>query len=177
MANRTLEVEIGLARPDERQEIWELFQRTYLDTYVNEKAGITKEKLTDFLATDGAYFPKNWRQYLLSPSKERTVYVAKHEDRIVGMVAPVFVDGKYRITALYVAPEMQHEGVGTKLMRTALDHHGDVDVHIGVASYLIDKLRPFYESFGFRPREPDTLKVYPPDPISYIEMIRPATTD
>ncbi|HYH35922.1 MAG TPA: GNAT family N-acetyltransferase, partial [Candidatus Saccharimonadales bacterium] len=167
----------GLARPEERLEIWELYKRTYLDTYVNEKAGITKEKLTNFLEMDGVYFPKNWQEYLEAPSKERTVYVAKHEGKIVGMVAPVFVNGKHRITALYVAPEVQDLGIGTKLMKKALSHHGKVDIYIGIASYLIGQLQHFYEPFGFRVINPNELKMYPPDPISYCEMVRQAPTD
>jgi len=166
-------VEVSLARPDERAELWDLYQRTFLDAYVNDKAGITREMLLEFLATDTVYFPKNWQPYLEHPSKKRTVYVARHDGKIVGMVAPVLVEGRHRITGLYVAPAAQHMGIGTELMRKALAHHGNVDVYIGIASH-VKGLEKFYKPFGFKVAEPGKLRRYPPDPISYIDMIRPA---
>ena len=171
----SLEVEIGLARPHDLDALWALYQRTYFDAYVDDQAGITKKVLEDFLAADSPYFPKNWQKYLEAPSKKRTVYVARHEGQIVGMVSPVFVDGKHRITALYVAPEMQGLGIGTKLMKAALDHHGNVDIYIGVASH-VERLQQFYGPFGFKVVDHNRLMTYPPDPMSYIDMIRPAVS-
>jgi ribosomal protein S18 acetylase RimI-like enzyme len=170
------DVQIGLAKPEERPGIWELYQRTYLDTYVDEKAGITRKQLVSFLATDQSWFPKNWQKDLTTPSKKRIVYVARHEGKIIGMIAPVFVDGKHRITALYVAPEVQHTGIGTRLMEAALAHHGNVDVYIGIGAHVYEETHLFYEPFGFKAINPSRRKTYPPDPMSYIEMTRPAPT-
>lgn len=172
----TMDVEIGLARPEDRERLWELYRETALDAYVDEAAGISRQALTDFLKTDSTYFPKNWQKDLRSPGKHRTVYVAKNQGKIVGMVAPVFVDGNYRITGLYVDPAAQHMGVGTKLMETALAYIGSADVYIGVASHL-KHLPDFYEPFGFRVIDSGKTRQHPPDPISYVEMLRPAPTD
>lgn len=173
MAKQDLEIEVGSARPEEWLEIWKLYKQTYLDTYIEEKAGLTKKKLADFLESDSSYLPRNWPKSLEFPRKERTVYVARHKGEVVGMVVPIFVDDKHRITALYVTPELQGMGIGTHLMRKALSHHGSVDVYIGIASHIIGQVQPFYESFGFRLIQPSTLKTYPSDPMAYIEMLRP----
>jgi ribosomal protein S18 acetylase RimI-like enzyme len=173
---KTLDVEVGLARPEELADIWELYRRTYLDTYIDEKAGITKQRLMDFLATDSPWFPKNWQRDLEGRSKTRTVYVARHQGKVVGLVAPIIVDNKRRITALYVAPEVQGMRIGTKLMKVALSCHGNFDVYVGIASH-IKQLQKFYEHFGFKVVDPNRRMQYPPDPMSYIEMIRLATID
>lgn len=170
---KEMDVRIGLAKPEEISEIWGLFKRTYIDAYVDDTAGITKAKLLDFLSGDSPYFPKNWKKYLEHPTTTRTVYVARNNGKIVGMISPVYVDGRHRITGLYVDPEAQDMGVGTKLMEKALSHYGDVDIYIGIASH-VRQLQHFYEHFGFKVIDPNDLKRYPPDPMSYFEMVRPA---
>lgn len=167
------DIKIELARPEDVDALWNLYQRTVLNAYVDEKAGITETKLKNFLGGDTPYFPKYWEPYLEKPSKERTVYVARHGGEIVGMVSPAFVNGHNRLTALYVAPEAQEMGIGTKLMETALKHYGNTEIRIGVA-YHIEWLPHFYESFGFEAVKPRTVTKYPHDPISYLEMVRPA---
>jgi hypothetical protein len=62
-------------------------------------------------------------------------------------------------------------------MEKALAHQGNVDVYLGIASHLVHTLQHFYEPFGFTVINPKKLKRYPPDPMAYVEMIRPAATD
>jgi ribosomal protein S18 acetylase RimI-like enzyme len=67
----------------------------------------------------------------------------------VGYIAPSFMEGQWRIGALYVLPEAQGKSVGSLLLKAALDWYNDKhDVYLHVAEYN-SKAISFYQKFGF----------------------------
>jgi GNAT superfamily N-acetyltransferase len=171
-------VEVELARPEDAEAISELLRTTWMATYPNAEAGITEEDIR--LRTEGEHgerIPKNiqrWRESIETTDGSRAVFVARENVKVVGVGAPGIIDGKRRIGALYVLPNMQGKGVGSQLMEKALAWHGmDEDIYLAVASYNQNAIN-FYKRFGFVETDTpivDEGNVYGDTRIPEIEMV------
>lgn len=169
------------ARPEDAESVSELLRRTWLATYPNAEAGITEEDIR--LRTDGQHgerIPQNiehWRKSIETTDGSKAVFVARVNDKVVGVAAPNSIDGRRALGALYVLPEVQGKGVGSKLMQRALEWHGDKeDIYLNVASYNQSAI-DFYVRFGFRQTDTpvvDEGNVYGNTLIPEIEMVRRA---
>jgi ribosomal protein S18 acetylase RimI-like enzyme len=174
-------IAIERAEPEDAEAISELLRITWMATYPNAEAGITKEDIR--LRTEGKHgerIPqniKNWRKRIETNDGSVAVFVARRHGKIVGMVAPGFIDSRRRIGALYVLPDMQGKGVGGKLMKKALEWHGDKeDIWLNVASYNQNAIN-FYKRFGFKQTNTSIMdqgNVYGNTHIPEIELVRRA---
>jgi ribosomal protein S18 acetylase RimI-like enzyme len=162
------------------EAICELLRQTWLDTYPNDQAGITRKDILLRLEGErGERIPQGlerWRNNINSTDGSVTVYVARTGvgGKVVGFTAPSIVDGQRRLDALYVLPETQGIGVGGKLIRKALEWLGtDQDIYLAVASYNQNAIN-FYKKFGFEPTNrpiEDEGDVYAGKQIPEIEMV------
>ena len=84
------------------------------------------------------------------------VFVAKEENRIIGAVRLVFEHGVLVMRTLNVAEENQQKGVGIYLVRTLISEVA------GRRCYCLayPHLKGFYEQFGFKQVEPETLPTF-----------------
>ncbi len=90
--------------------------------------------------------------------REDLFFLAEIRDRLVGFlqlgaarIADAPARGAMEIRRLYVLGHFQNEGIGSKLMRTTLDHlasHGDPDIYLDVWAENEGAQR-FYRRFGF----------------------------
>ena len=87
---------------------------------------------------NGEYVPRRIAYLKEQLAKENdtgeTTFVAKIDGRVVGFINPrIDEQGHRRVGAIYVSPESQGEGVGSKLMKYALDCYGsDKDIYLEV---------------------------------------------
>ncbi len=172
-------ITIEKAVPEDAEAVSDLLRRTWMATYPNEAAGITKEDIR--LRTEGAdgeRIPQNiekWRNIIATQDGTAAMYIARSNGVVVGMVNPTIIDGRRRVGALYVSPEMQGKGIGSKLMAKMLEWHGDhVDIYLNAASYNRNAIN-FYKKFGFVQSDTaieDTGNVYGGKQIPEIEMVR-----
>lgn len=145
---------ICIATPDDAEEIRRVHAGTWLATYPNPDfhvsykgillrvEGINGEKIAQRIET--------WRKQISSAGQDHAVFVAREQGRIAGFTAPAIQNGQRRIGALYVSPEAQGRGFGTKLLCRALDWHGDEDdVYVHVAEYNTKAIE-FYCKSGFK---------------------------
>ena len=156
---------------------------TWLDTYPNEEAGITREDIRVRVEGEhGELIPQKierWKKGIESTDGSRKVFVARVDGKVAGFAAPGFIDGQRRIGAIYVLPEAQGKGVGSSLMQQALTwHEHDEDVYLHVASYNNSAI-DFYKRFGFKETgkdvTDDAAKLKGDKEIPEIEMVLKAT--
>jgi ribosomal protein S18 acetylase RimI-like enzyme len=171
---------IEQAKPEDAEAICSVLGKTWFDTYPNAEAGITREDIR--LRVEGERGERiqpnieRWRNTITTSNDSHTVYVARIDDRVVGMAAPSFIGGMRRVGALYVLPEVQGKGVGSALMQKVLEWHGTGEtLYLAVASYN-QKAIDFYERFGFKQTRSieDEGDVYGGKQIPEVEMVRQA---
>lgn len=173
-------VEIERAVPDDAEIICDIRDRAWIDAYPNAELGITAKDIEiNAKGLNGEFVPRRiayLKEKLGTPNRaDGATFVAKIDGKVVGFVDPSVEDGKRRIGAIYVAPEAQGSGIGSKLIQQALNWHGrDEDIYLEVVAYN-DNAINFYKKFGFEqtdtvvaeePNRPDFMKSLP-----QIEMV------
>ena len=110
------------------------------------------------------------------------IYVAIHDDRIVGTFALLIMDNLAHqgapsgvIEDVAVDPQCQGQGIGKAMVRHALRVCGEKGCYkVALSSNLKrDRAHAFYESLGFE-RHGYSLKIVPPTPLPADAALRPA---
>jgi len=148
-------IKLPRATPDDAEAICDIRDRARIETYTNEDLGISSEQVKlNCQGRDGEFVPRRIAYMKELFSKDTgsgpTTLVAKLGDEVVGYVDPVIEqNGRYMIGGMYVSPEAQGKGIGTKLMNEALEMLGrDHDIYLEVISYNQNAIN-IYEGFGF----------------------------
>lgn len=178
-------LEIARATPDDAEAICDIRDRAWIAAYPNAELGITADDIKlNAQGVDGEFVPRR-----IAYLKERfakgngtglTIFVARVDGKVVGYIDPKIDEhNRHSISAIYVAPEAQRMGIGSKLMQQALDLFGrDQNIFLEVVSYNQNAIN-FYKRFGFEetntivPEEqgrPDYMKSLP-----QTEMVLKAT--
>ena len=150
---KNTDVVIEPAVPTDAVELRRIQRETWYATYPNKKRGVTRAGLVR--RQEGANGEKNqekikfWTKQIADSGDTHAVFMARIGHKTVGHAAPAFMEGQWRIGAIYVLPEAQSKGVGSLLLGAALDWHGDKhDIYLHVAGYNYNAIT-FYEKFGF----------------------------
>jgi ribosomal protein S18 acetylase RimI-like enzyme len=144
-------VEIAKASPGDAEVICDIRDRAWLEAYPNAELGITRDDIRLNAQGRGGEFVPRRIAYLKDQfGKDSSTFVAKVDGKVVGYIDPQINERqRKRIGALYVAPEFQRMGIGSKLMQTVLNLYGrDDDIYLEVVSYNENAIR-FYKRFGF----------------------------
>jgi ribosomal protein S18 acetylase RimI-like enzyme len=144
---------IELARPEDAEAIANIQKDTWLNTYPNETIGLTKEDiLQKFDGEDGLGMSRRiewFKRAIESIDDTHTLFVARLNENILGYIMSSPNNGQQRVGALYVLPETQGKGIGSKLLTEAINWYGrEHDTYLHVASYNQNAIK-FYERFGF----------------------------
>lgn len=144
-------VVIGSPRPDDVRDIQEVFYRSWLATYPNERIGITTDDIEDHFKDrlDEAVLAKR-RERLLHPPEHTRMFVARADDRVVGLCDVEHHSDHNELRRVYVLPDFQQKGIGSQLWAAAsgwIDR--SKDTFVDVADYNEGAIA-FYEKIGFR---------------------------
>jgi len=136
------------ATTDDAHVIGQIQTQTWLCNYPNPKMGITKEDIKEKTDLWEKLGDDRIIKHLQDPSLNN--WVAKNNDVVVGFVAAKKSLDRNQIAALHVLPEFQGQGIGTELLKTALDWLGNSKkITIDVVSYN-EGAKRLYKKFGFK---------------------------
>jgi ribosomal protein S18 acetylase RimI-like enzyme len=146
-------IHVELAKTEDSEAIFNVQRLTWLNTYPNLEAGITKEDVRRRIEGEhGELIPvkiERLRKRVEMGGEKEAVFIVKDEDKVVGFVAPAIIEGQRRIGAIYVLPDAQGKGIGSRLLQKAIEWHGGgEDIFLHVASYN-QKTIEFYKKYGF----------------------------
>jgi RimJ/RimL family protein N-acetyltransferase len=161
-----MSVVIERAVPADAEAILRLKRDGWLETYVNEELGVTREDIDKKLpeSTIAEATPR-WQEGIAAETEDgdHITFVARQDDTVVGFTAPRIEEGRRRVGGLYVKPGYQGKGIGSELLRKTLAWWGnDEDIYITVVSYNQAAIR-FYERHGF-------VKIGETSPLEYDEV-------
>lgn len=150
-----MDIQILTAKPEDSEAINQLYYDSWVNSYPNPKTSVTKEDIEDMLKN--TLSPENISQnmaWMENMTHDKKVFIAKDGDAIVGFCFAQLGHGKdnNKLKAIYVSPDHQGKGTGTKLWETAaeyLDAAKETDVQ--VVTYN-DAAISFYKKIGFEDR-------------------------
>ena len=148
-----LSVSVERAVPGDAEAIMTIKREAWLAAYPNKEFGVTVEDIQKKFPQDSMPAAiENWQRGIASEKEngDRVTFVARVDGKVVGFTAPCSEDGQRRIGAMYISPDAQGKGVGSQLLRKAVQWHGlEQDIYLHVVRYNHNAIR-FYEHFGFR---------------------------
>lgn len=124
----------------------EVIYRTWLATYPGID-GITIHDVEKNFATRDED-AEGWRKWVAGSWEDLAVFVAKVNERVVGVCLVMKMAEENCVDGMYVLPEYQRRGIGTTLWETAksfLDPCKETVVEVSPASSV-----SFYQALGFK---------------------------
>lgn len=122
------------------------------DTYPNEAAGVSeawvKDTTESWLTPDALELSRE-RVAAILENENQFLYVAKAEDKCVGMVNTTNIGGHQRLEALYVDKRYRGTGVAQTLLDQAFSH---LDMNQPITLEVIaynERAQRFYQKNGF----------------------------
>lgn len=149
VGSQSREIPITEALPDDAEGIREVTRLGWLATYPSEEYGITREDIEAVFARGDNPAGAIRRRRLIAEDESTRYWVAKDEGKVVGFIIGRKAEDRNSMGALYVLPEYQGRGLGSRLMETGLAWlGGQKQVAFGVAVYNRRAIQ-FFERLGF----------------------------
>jgi ribosomal protein S18 acetylase RimI-like enzyme len=124
--------------------------KAWLATYPNEKVGVTIEDIEDRYkdAFEGERLEKR-KEAITNPEPNEKFILAKDGERVIGICYGDIQEDKNQLRAIYILPEYQGRGIGTKLWEAILPFFDKTkDTYVEVVDYN-EKAINFYKKIGF----------------------------
>ena len=136
--------------PADAHDIQVILYRTWIDTYPDEAAGISREDIEAFWGDPLSAERLERQERALSRRDDRgRTLIAHVDDEAAGCCHVERADDHGELRMIYVLPEFQRRGVGSLLWREALGFlDPSKDVVVRVAAYNA-KAIAFYRALGF----------------------------
>jgi|GEM_PF-338206 len=141
---------IDAPRPEDVSDIQTVFYKTWLATYPNEEAGITREDIEDKFKDAFSEETLQKRRESMSKFPDNIqVRVARDGDRVVGISRSVKRSDVNQLQTIYVLPEYQGQGIGHMFWKESLQFFNDKkDIIVHVVTYNQPAIE-FYKKLGF----------------------------
>lgn len=137
-------------KPEDSLQLTRLYHVTWLDTYPNEKAGITRDDIEQsYKDSYTEAFQEKQKKRLSSIGENEKYLVAEMDGKLVGTTRMVRHADYNQLQTIYVLPEHQGRGVGQMLWDEVYKFANPLlKTIVHVADYN-DKAISFYKKQGF----------------------------
>ena len=144
------DLKILKAKPEFAREITLVNYKTWLTTYPNKKYRITAADITfAFKKRLSKKSIKELEAKIRNPKNEFKRFVAKFDNRIVGICNIAIEKDKNRLASIYVLPKYQGRGIGLALWKSVSKFIRNKNKTIlNVATYNVNAIN-FYKKLGF----------------------------
>lgn len=141
---------IKKAEKEDAEGIQNVFYSTWMETYPNETAGITREDIEVFFKDSMTDSGIQKRVEDIEKIPNNCLFlVAKDSGRVVGICRVYVRDVVNQLQAIYVLSEYQGKGIGSALFTEALKFFDkEKDIIVQVADYNTNAIA-FYTKLGF----------------------------
>ena len=141
--------EVRLATVADAVEIARIHRESAVETYVNERLGITREDMLKYVG-DADEARLRWENHLRAKDPTAHTTILKIGNRTVGFCRVRRGSDIGHVEMLYLDPAHSGKGMGGEIFQEGLRWLGDdMPTELEVASYNARAIR-FYERFGFR---------------------------
>lgn len=159
-------------KKSDAQAIFSLLFVSWLDTYVNNKIGVTEEFIIESEIHRLTYdFYKNGCKYEYFENTKDNMHLVAIDDNdiIVGFVHCRREGGKQYLNGLYLYPEFKGSGLAQDFAKIFLEwENKEMNTELGVVEYNARAIT-FYERLGF---EPNGVKYMVKEKITCIDMVK-----
>lgn len=135
-------------QPEDVEAATEVRLQSWVDTYVNKEAGVTREWIE--ARNEKQRSPEAMTRRIKQMEEFGAGWVAKIDGQVIGSTTP-YKDqyGIQHVGSLYVAKEFHGNGAGAALMQKILEWSDSTQpIVLSVASYN-DRAKAFYKRWGF----------------------------
>jgi ribosomal protein S18 acetylase RimI-like enzyme len=159
------EIDILDAVPEDALGITNVFYKAWLSTYPNAEKGVTVEDIEDSYKDEfSAEKIDNLKELIRNIPENKKRLVAKKGAMVVGACTVIRNEHNNHLRTLYILPEFQSKGIGTRLWNKAMEFLDPrKDTYVQVADYTENAIN-FYKKLGFvdtgkrTPQESEKLK-------------------
>jgi ribosomal protein S18 acetylase RimI-like enzyme len=145
------EITIRLARSEDARALQEVYYKSWLKTYPNEKYGITTEDIED--SYKNSFTPETIKSIEerigKSPSSDKRFAVVIN-NKVIGTCRIILNTDRNELRSLYLLPEYQGKGIGTVVwnyVKKYLDSTKETFLNVAVYN---ETAISFYEKLGFK---------------------------
>ncbi len=144
------EIKILDAVPEDALGITNVFYKAWLATYPNAEKGITVDDIEDSYKDEFSVEKiKRLKDLIRNMPINKKRFVAKKGDMVVGACTVIRNEKNNHLRTLYILPEYQNKGIGTKLWNKTLEFFDPKkDTIVQVADYTENAIN-FYKKLGF----------------------------
>ena len=128
-------------------EIVKLRRNIWINTYVNNDIGITKDKVIGNFREFNEEVQK-YKEYIYKIKNFSYFFVVLDNDRLIGFSIAKKIFYKKSIDTLFINDDYQGNGLGSKLMHKMIDMLDSSKIYVDVISYN-EKAINFYKKYNF----------------------------
>src|SRR3989344_862020 len=142
-------IKIEFPKLEDAEAIQNVLYKSWLDTYPNDKVGITIDDVEHWYKDAWEEKLNKLRSRINNPPENQSFFIAKDGDNVVGVCRIMKHADKNQLQAIYVLPDHQRRGIGKLLWDRALEIiDPSKDTIVQVADYN-KKAIEFYKKLGF----------------------------
>ena len=112
-------ITISFPKPIDAEGMVEVIKSSWYATYITPEIGVTKEDIDAVYTQSEKKQIKAFQKRAESPQENDFTFVAKENDRVIGIIRLVIMDEHIRVRTVYVHPDFTGKGIGTMLWNEA----------------------------------------------------------